>query len=268
MNKKNYFISNLCWEEKHQESIINIIKKNKIKGIDFAPLQITSNWKGVEKKTIKYSKYLKKNKIIVNAVQGIFFKKKFNLFKDQKNIHKILSHLKIIIRICKILNCNKIILGSTEFRNKFNLRRNEANKIFVNFLNKLLPLLQKEKIFLCLETIPKQYNEKYLYNFNQVLSIIKEVNSKWISINFDTSLFHFKKLNIREFKKNINFIKNIQITQKDFKFLLKPSKKNINFCKMLKNNNKFKDISLEIIESETDIEKVSLSIKNFKRLFS
>ena len=185
------------------------------------------------------------------------------MFKDQKNIHKILSHLKIIIRICKILNCNKIILGSTEFRNKFNLKRNEANKIFVNFLNKLLPLLQKEKIFLCLETIPKQYNEKYLYNFNQVLSIIKKVNSKWISINFDTSLFHFKKLNIREFKKNINFIKNIQITQKDFKFLLKPSKKNINFCKMLKNNNKLKDISLEIIESKTDIEKISLSIKKF-----
>jgi len=268
MNKKSFFISNLCWEAKYQEKIIDIIKKNQIKGIDFAPLKITSSWKNIEKKTIKYSNYLKKNNIIVNAVQGIFFKKRFNLFKDQNNIDKILKHLKVIIKICKILDCNKIIVGSTEFRNKLNLKRNEADKIFVDFLYKLIPLLQKEKVFFCLETIPKQYNEKYLFNFNQVLSIVKKVNSKWISINFDTSLFHFNKLNISEFKKNIKLIKNIQITQKDFKFFLKPSKRNILFCKMLKNNNKIKDISLEIIETKTNLDKVNISIKNLKKLFS
>lgn len=268
MNKKSFFISNLCWGVKYQEKIINILEKNKIKGIDFAPLKITSNWKDIEKKTIKYSNYLKKNNIIVNAVQGIFFKKKFNLFKNQNNIDKILTHLKIIIKICKILDCNKIIVGSTEFRNKSNLKRDEADIIFVNFLSKLIPLLQKKKVFFCLETIPKQYNEKYLFNFNHVLSIVKKVNSKWIAINFDTSIFHFNKLNISEFKKNIKLIKNIQITQKNFKFFLRPSKKNILFCKMLKNNNKIKDISLEIIESKTNLEKVNISIKNLKKLFS
>ena len=41
MNKKSFFISNLGWEKKYDNNIINLLKKNNIRGIDFAPLQIT-----------------------------------------------------------------------------------------------------------------------------------------------------------------------------------------------------------------------------------
>ena len=116
--------------------------------------------------------------------------------------------------------------------------------------------------------IPKQYNEKYLFNFNHIIEIIKEINSKWISINFDTSLFHFKKLNILQFKENINLIKNLQVTEKKFKYFLKPSNKNIQFCKEIKENNKIKNVSLEMIENKTDINKIDLSIKKFINLLS
>ena len=73
MNKKLIFISNLAWQNKNQKKIIKIIKDSKFTGIDFAPLQITNNWSNIKKKVRKYSIYLKKNKIKVNAIQGIFF---------------------------------------------------------------------------------------------------------------------------------------------------------------------------------------------------
>ena len=57
MNKKSFFISNLGWEKKHDNNIINLLKKNNIRGIDFAPLQITSNWNNIEKKTVKRLNY-------------------------------------------------------------------------------------------------------------------------------------------------------------------------------------------------------------------
>ena len=116
MNKKLIFISNLAWQNKNQKKIIKIIKDNKFTGIDFAPLQITNNWSNIKKKVRKYSIYLKKNKIKVNAVQGIFFKKKFNVFQQEPNFTKVINHLNIIIKLCHILKCNKIIIGSTEFR--------------------------------------------------------------------------------------------------------------------------------------------------------
>ena len=169
MNKKSFFISNLAWNKNYQDKIFELIKKNNIQGIDFAPLQITDSWKDIEKKVKTHSYRLKKNKIKVNAVQGIFFKKKFNLFRDNNKLNEIFKHIKVIIKICKILNCNKIIIGSTEFRNKNNLKKKEADKIFIKFLKQLIPMLKKEEIFFCLEMIPKQYNEKYLFSFNHII---------------------------------------------------------------------------------------------------
>ena len=166
MFKKSIFVSNLAWQKKDLSYVINTLKKNKVNGIDFAPLQITNSWSNIETKVKKHSSYLKRNKIKVNAIQGVFFKKKFHLFKQKKNLNTIIKHLKIILRLCKILNCNKLIIGSTEFREKFDLNKKEADLIFINFLNQILPLLKKNNVYFCLETIPKQYNESYLYSFD------------------------------------------------------------------------------------------------------
>lgn len=268
MNKKLIFLSNLAWQTKDQKKIIKKIKDNKFTGIDFAPLQITNSWININKKVKKYSSYLKKNKIKVNAIQGIFFKKKFNLFNPNQSLTRIMDHLHIIIKLCNTLNCNKIIVGSSQFRNKLKLKKKSADKIFCNFLKQTLPLLEENKIFFCLETIPKQYNEKYLYNFKDMVNMVKKINSKWIKINYDTSIFHYKKINLNEFKRNIKIIKNIQISEKQFKYFTNPSKKNIRFVNELKKNNKIKDVSFEMIPNNTDFSKLDLSIKNINKLFN
>tara|TARA_B100000780_G_C21099313_1_gene443557 strand:+ start:1015 stop:1833 length:819 start_codon:yes stop_codon:yes gene_type:complete len=266
-NKKSIFISNLAWN-KNNDMIIKKLENYGFSGIDFAPLQITNNWNNIKEKVKKYYTYLKKNKIKVNAVQGIFFKKKLNVFQQSQDSVDIIKHFKIIIKLCQILKCNKIILGSTTFRNKLNLNKKSADKIFFNFLKSILPLLKKNKIFLCLETIPKQYNEKYLYNFKDVVNIVRKINSKWIAINYDTSVFHYNKINLLEFNKNIKLIKNIQISEKNFSFFLNPSKKNIKFCDELRKNNKIKNVSFEIISEDTNLDRLNLSIENIRKLFN
>lgn len=119
-----------------------------------------------------------------------------------------------------------------------------------------------------LETIPKQYNESYLYSFDHTTDLIKKINSKWIRINYDTSIFHYQKLDFLEFKKNIHLIKNIQITEKQFKFFLNPDKKNIQFCNKIKKMNKIKNISLEIISKKSNLKKFELSIENIVKLLT
>ena len=41
---------------------------------------------------------------------------------------------------------------------------------------------------------------------------------KWILINFDTSIFHYKKLNINEFKKIIILLKIYKLQKKNLNF--------------------------------------------------
>ncbi len=269
MISKRLYLSNLAWKNKDLFSVLKIIKKNGFDGIDCAPLQFSTKWNGVEKKAKKYSSLLRDNKLTVNSVQGVFYKTSLNVFKDKKNNFKeIYKHMRLIIKLCKIFNCKKIIMGSAEFRDTGDLNTKEADKIFIKFLKKILPLLIKNKIYLCIEPIPKQYNEKYIYNFNKLFLLLKKIKSKWIKINFDTSLFHFKKLNLKLIKNNISLIKNIQISEKNFNFFKEPNKKNILVCKELNKINKIKNVSLEIISTKTDLTNLNISLRKLRKILN
>ena len=142
MISKRLYLSNLAWKNKDLFSVLKIIKKNGFDGIDCAPLQFSTKWNEVEKKAKKYSSLLRVNKLTVNSVQGVFYKTNLNVFKDKKNnFKKIYKHIILIIKLCKIFNCKKIIIGSAEFRDIGDLNTKEADKRFIKFLEKMLPLL-------------------------------------------------------------------------------------------------------------------------------
>ena len=263
MTKKKIFISNLCWKKSNFNVVIDILKKEKISGIDFAPLNYFTTWKNILRKSRKLSDILKKKKIRVNALQGIFFKKDLNLFraKDQK---KIIIHFRTIVKICKIFKTNKIILGSSNFRNPENMNFKNANYCFVIYFKYLNKLLKKNKIYLCIETIPKKYGEKYIYDINHLKSLVSKINSSNIKINFDTSIYHSKKLEKQKFVENLKDIKNIQISQPNFKYFDNPTKKNLKFLKILKNQKSVKKVSLEIINSKFNKFKFLKSLSNLR----
>ena len=269
MSKKKLFISNLGWKHCDFKKIIKLIKKNNIKGIDIAPIQLKNNWTKIDIKLKKFAKELNKLNIKVNAIQGIFYKKNFNLFKNNNfQKKKIYAHIRIILTISKIFKCNKVIIGSSSFRDLGNLTKQEADFTFVSFFKQIKPLLAKKKIYLCFETIPKNYGERYLYKISHLVQLIKKMKSKWFKINFDTSLFHFSKFNNAIFNKNKKYIKNIQISQKNFNFLINPSIANLKFAKLINNNKIFKDISLEIISKKTELKKISISLNKFRGIFN
>ena len=85
-------------------------------------------------------------------MQGIFYKKDFNLFDDKTLTKKKISeHIIMIINMCKKIKCNKIIIGSSNFRKKGNLDLKKADDIFVKFFSKYKNILRKKKIILCIE---------------------------------------------------------------------------------------------------------------------
>ena len=269
MKKKSIYISNLSWRHKDFAMIVKLIRTHKISGIDIAPIKIFNNWNNAEKKAKKFNQILKKNKIKVNAIQGIFSNTNFNLFDDfSNNSKKIENHIKLVIKISKIFRCTKIVIGSTEFRNKKELSKVTADKIFINFFCRFKKILKKNKIYFCIETIPKQYNEKYIFKLEHLLYLIKKINSKYIKINFDTSLFHFNNVKSSKLRENLNQIKNFQFTEKNFDYFLNTSNNNIKLAKIIKYSNKVNEISLEIIKKNTNIKYLSRSITNLEKLIN
>ena len=266
MTKKSLFISNLGWDHFDTDKVLNLLVKNNFKGIDIAPIRLDNNWSKVERKSKKLQKKLDFFRLRVNAIQGIFYKTNFNLFKPDQ--FKINNHLKKIIKIAKIFKCKKIIIGSSRFRDNKNLSKIKSDIIFVNFFKKISTLLKKEKISICIETIPSNYGEKYLHNIDHLTNLIKKIKSPWVKINFDSSLFHFKKFDSKIFKKNFRYINNIQISEKKFDFFIKPSISNMSFSKLLKKNKKIKNVSLEIISNKTKLLSIEKSLKNLNKILN
>ena len=267
--KKKLYISNLGWQKKDNLKIFKILKKHKINGIDLAPIKLSKTWSLAEKKAYNFRKALRRFDLKINAIQGIFFNTKFNLFNMNKiDEKKLIKHLKRIIKISKIYNCNKIVLGSATFRNNIIFDKNYANKIFLKFFKKIDPLFRKKRITLCFETIPKQYGENYLYDIEHLVELIKNLDSPFMKINFDTSIFHYNKFDKKKFLKNKRLIQNIQISEKKFNFFDKPNKKNKLFCKLIKKYSQHKDISLEIISNKTNFHKIENSIQQLNFLLN
>jgi len=266
--KREIYISNLAFSYHNFNLLKKIVKNYNLQGIDFAPINLWRNWENLKIKILKLENFLKKNKIKINAVQGIFYKKDFNLFDDKTLTKKKISkHIIMIINMCKKIKCNKIIIGSSNFRKKGNLDLKKADDIFVKFFSKYKNILRKKKIIFCIECIPSKYGEDYLHDFNHLVRLIKKINSSQIRINFDTSIYHFNKFNFNYFKKNQKLIKNIQVTEPNFKMFTKLSKKNLDFAKKLKRYKKFNKISLEIISKKMNNLRLKRSISVFKKYY-
>ena len=265
----NLFISNLCSDIKNFKNFLNIISKfEKVKGLDIAPLNLSKDWESSENNAKKFYNLIKKKNLKVNAIQGIFYKKNFSLLDDfVKNDNKIISHFKKIIRLCKIFHCNKIVFGSSEFRNRKKHTIKYTDAIFKKFIKKIIPFLKKNNIIFCIETIPKVYNSNYLYKFNQTCKIVKYFNNKFIKINLDSGIFLNTELRKKVFTNNLDLIDNIQISEPYFNFFLNPNKYNLNFIKILKNLHYQGTVSLEIISRKFENKKINKSIKNFTKFF-
>ena len=265
MIKKKLFVSNLCWGRKNNIRIIKHLNNEKISGIDFAPLNYFNSWSNIIENSKKLKKIFNNHNIEINSIQGIFYKKRYNFF-DIKNRRKITNHFKLIIKLCKIFKANKIILGSSKFRNPKNLKLEKANLYFINYFKYLSKLLKKNNILLCIETIPKNYKEKFIFDISYLTNLISRINSPNIGINFDTSIYHFQKFDKNKFLNNKRMIKNIQISERNFNYFDEPSKKNLAFIKLLKKQKQFNKISLEIIDKKCNEKKFLFSIKNFKKI--
>ena len=266
--KREIYISKLAFSNHNFNLLKKIVKNYDLQGIDFAPINLWNNWTNLKKKIFVLKNFLEKNKIKINAVQGIFYKKDFNLFDDKKMTKKKISkHIMIIINMCEKIKCKKIIIGSSNFRKKEDLDLKKADDIFIKFFSKYKNILKKKKIFFCIECIQSKYGEDYLHDFDHLVRLIKKINSSQIRINFDTSIYHFSKFNFNYFRKNQKLIKNIQVTEPNFQMFTKLSKKNIDFAKKLKRYKKFNKISLEIISKRMNSLRLMRSISVFKKYY-
>jgi len=241
------------------EKFLSILKRNRIKYVELPISKILPKYK-VDKKKIKFFlKTLKKYKIKVSSVQAIYYGKNLNVLNSAQ-FKKNFDHLKQIIRISKLLKVNNIIFGSPLNRKKNNLSLKKSNKNFQKLLSKIDNILSKNKIYFLIEPNSKHYKCDYLINTNEVLNFLKKNNFKNIFINLDTGNALLENDKILINKRDKQYFKNFQISEKNLLGLSSNKEKHKKILRkfILKNN----FISLEMLN--IDINKLDNNIKKFK----
>ena len=241
-------ISNLAWKKKEEKKALEILKKNKIKLLEFAPNLLLNNQfsnkeiKKVKRRCIKYGlKPYSMQSVLYNVKDAFVFGSKYQNYT-------FISELKKKIILAKRLGVKIIIFGSPANKKRFNKNRALLDKTFISTFRKISSFCRQNDVNICLEPNPKIYKSEYLLNTKEAIKLIKKINKKNVLLNFDLGASLANKENLEKLvKSNISYIGHVQISVPKLKNLAKYKKEIKKFLKVLKKTNYRKAISMEVL---------------------
>ena len=256
-------VSNLAWNINEEENAIKVLKKNKIKFLEFAPTLLIKASDGARDiKKIK-EKWAKKG-IRLFSMQSILYEIKNAYIFGSKAQHKIFCDaIKSKIILAKKLGVKVIIFGSPKNRKSFGKKKFVLNKIFIDTFKNLSKYCKKNNITICIEPNPKIYKSDYLINMKEVVKVVKKIAKKNIKINFDLGASIQNKEDTRSiFNRNLASIGHVQISTPGLKNIKKYNADVKKFKETLKISNYSGVVSMEVLaKKKKNIKNLEKNIK-------
>lgn len=240
-------ISNLAWNFDENKKILKLLKKSRIKNLEFAPSLLFQN--NLEKKNIIRTKnFWHNNGIKLYSMQSILYgKNNCFVFGSNKQRSNFIKEVFKKIDLAKQLGVKVIVFGSPSNKKRFNKKRIILDKIFINTLKKIALYANNKKIYFCLEANPKIYKSEYLNYTNEALKIVKKINNKYLKLNLDLGTIIQNKEKIDDLiNQNIRYIKHVQISVPYLLNVLEHKQKIKELIKLLKLNKYKNNISIEM----------------------
>lgn len=241
-------ISNLAWSHYEEKKVINILKKYRIKKLEFSPnllLKNNFNPKNVKKIKKKWKKYGFKLYSMQSVLFGI---DNAYVFGNKYQNLVFLKEVRKKIKLAKALGAKVIVFGSPKNRKTFKKKNNYLNSTFVKTFKKISADCKRNKVNLCLEPNPKIYKSEYMVNTREASEIAKKIDNPFIKINLDLGAMIFNKENIEKvIKNNMNLIGHAQVSAPKLLSLSNYEKQVEVFINSLKKCKYKKTISLELL---------------------
>ena len=260
-------ISNIAWDPKQRIEIYQLLKKEKFKGIEIAPMLflfdeknfLKPNKKNYKKKIFELKKF---NLKIISMQSLLYNSENCDLFKGERNRKNFIARMTKIINLAGILKIPNLVFGSPKNRViPQNMDYMSAEKVAVKVFRKLGKIAKKNNTYISIESNPKVYGTNFLNNIYQTYNFVKKVNSKNIRIILDTGELVINK-ELKDLKKILEkikkFINHVHISQ--------PFLKPINNEYLLKNI--FKELKKLKYAGWISIEMKKPDFNNYKKILN
>jgi sugar phosphate isomerase/epimerase len=251
----NLALSNLAWDFKDNDIILNKLKEKNILQIE-GVLSKIDDWDNLnEDKIIEFKKTLNKFGIKVKTIQSIFYNVKCNGIGDTD---AIINHIKKLIIYCELLNVDIMVFGSP------NLRVGDIDEAVINSFQLIDELLSKTNIEISIEPNSKIYGGNYFYSLNEIVNFINTNNFKRIKTMVDThNLVLEGYCPSEEFIKYKSYINHIHISEPGLK-PISDIETHLKFYNTIKNNHYKNTITYEV----NGLMDFDLNIDNFIKIYN
>lgn len=189
-------ISNLAWLDKNIDGkIAPLLLKYGFAGVDIAPSVYWDNPFEITSFEInKIKNVWKSHGLKIQALQSLLYGyPKLTLFNGPEAREKMFLHLKRMIVIASELGAKALVFGSPQNRRLDERSRKNSNSIALDFFGRLGDFAHKNGETFCLEPNPKEYGCNFINTHAEAIDFVKNVSSKGLAINIDTSAIILNK---------------------------------------------------------------------------
>ncbi|MDQ0890931.1 D-psicose/D-tagatose/L-ribulose 3-epimerase [Paenibacillus sp. V4I9] len=186
-------ISNIAWDTKENNKIVNILKDFGVKGVEVAPTKVCPEPENANSTLIvEFQQYWQSNNLELVAMQSLLFgKPHLSIFGDKQV--ETLDYLQTIIEMASALSTKALVFGSPKNRIVGTMDSRKARANAIEFFYALGDKAAQKGLYFCIEANPIAYGCDFLTETLEALKFVQEVNHPGMKLQIDTGTMFINK---------------------------------------------------------------------------
>ncbi len=180
----NLSVSNIAWDRKDDDSVLNLLEKYGFTGVEVAPTKIVPEapYDRINE-AIAYQRSLRRCfGFVIPSMQSIWYGVTDRIFGTAEERTRLTAYSQKAICYAEAIECKNLVFGCP--RNRA-VAEGEDPRIAVPFFRALGEYAAEHGTVLAMEANPPIYNTNYINTTAQAISLIREVSSKGFRLNLD-----------------------------------------------------------------------------------
>ena len=182
-----FSVSNIAWNPHNNSSVLALLKKYGVQGIEVAPGKI---WPGLEgasfEKAVEYKKFMDDQNFAIPAMQALLFgRPELQVFVPSSH-NDFFGHIRQLAELAQGLGCGVLVFGAPKNRRRGDLSYNEAMDWAENFFRRIGDICQDFGCIMGMEHNPMEYGCDFITNVAEAGELVERVNHPAFKLHLDS----------------------------------------------------------------------------------